>query len=221
MKMRLMLGTLTAALLITGCSQADATVEKAVEPVKQVAASAVAVAAPTITEESLGLRKTDLYSENTTTGDETKYATTAAGSGVTIERAFDNAPPMIPHDVEGMLPITTNNNSCVGCHAPEVAPSMNATPMPKSHFTDFRPATAIAADGKITKEGKGVDNTSDFLTVATSLDHMNKARFNCSQCHAPQSTGDLIVENTFRPDFQSEKMKKGSSMLETLNAGVE
>lgn len=208
MKMKLMLGTLTAALLIVGCSNTTA-------PAKQAAAE------PTITEESLGLRKTDLYTESTTVGDETKYATTAAGSGKTIERAYDNAPPMIPHDTEGMLPITTNNNACIGCHMPEVAPSMNATPIPKSHFTSFRPATAIAADGKITKEGKEVDNTSDFKTVARSLDHMNQARFNCSQCHAPQSTGDLLVENNFRPDFQSEEMKKGSSLLDTLNAGVE
>ena len=208
MKMKFMLGTLTAALLIVGCSNGAAPAEKA-------------AVEPTITEESLGLRKTDLYTEKTTVPDETNYAKTAAGSGQTIERAFDNAPPMIPHDTEGMLPITTKDNACLGCHMPEVAPSMGATAIPKSHFTSFRPATAIAADGRITKEGKEVDNTSDFLTVATGLDHMSSARYSCSQCHAPQSTDPLLVENTFRPDFQSNEMKKGSSLLDTINAGVE
>lgn len=213
MRMITILGALTAAsLLIVGCSSTTAVTEKSAELDKKIA--------PSISEESLGLRKTDLYTEESTVADQTSYATTAAGSGVTIERAFDNAPPMIPHDTEGMLPITANNNACVGCHTPEVAPSMNATPMPKSHFTTFRPSTGLADDGKITKEGKEVDNTSDYKVITRGLDHMNQARFNCSQCHAPQSTGELLVGNNFRPDFQSEDMKHGSSLLDTLNEGV-
>ena len=105
----------------------------------------------TYSEESLGLRKVDLYSENTVMPDETKYNKDIAGSSKTINRAFQDAPPMIPHDVEGMLPITINNNQCTSCHAPEVAPSMGALPYPKSHMTDFRPQTGLANDGKITK----------------------------------------------------------------------
>ncbi|MEA1918855.1 MAG: nitrate reductase cytochrome c-type subunit [Campylobacterota bacterium] len=210
MKMKMILGALIAAtLLFVGCS------EKAAEPAK------AQVVKPTVSEESLGLRKTDLYSEKTTLPDETKYATAAPMSGKFIDRAFDNAPPMIPHDVEGMLPITTNDNQCVSCHAPELASSMMATPMPKSHFTSFRPVTTIADDGSVVKEGKKFSGENSTLTVAHSLDTMNKARFNCSQCHAPQSTGDLLVENNFRPDFQDESMKRASSMLDTLNAGVE
>ena len=123
----------------------------------------------TVSEESLGLRKTNLYSEDTTTGDMTQYSTKAAGESQVIERAFENAPPMIPHSVEGLIPITINNSSCTGCHTPGVAEALNATPIPKSHFTDFRPATSLAKDGRIAKEGKAVDNTSELKTASKSL----------------------------------------------------
>ncbi len=138
MKMKFVLGIVTAALLMTGCTDSTAASPAAKAEVK-----------PTITEESLGLRKTDLYSEKTTVADKTSYGTAAAGASKKFERAFDNAPPMIPHDTEGMLPITINDNQCLGCHMPEVAPSMGATPIPKSHFASFRPVTTIAADGSV------------------------------------------------------------------------
>ena len=211
MKMKIILGALTAALLITGCTDSAA----------PVAPAAKAEVKATVSEESLGLRKTDLYTENTTAAEKTEYVKAEAGSSHKFDRAFDNAPPMIPHSVEGLLPITINNNTCTGCHMPEVAPSVGATAIPASHFTSFRPVTSIADNGKIVKEGKQVENTSDFKTVTKSLDHMNKARYNCSQCHAPQSQGNLLVENNFRPDFQSDDMKHGSSLLDTLNTGVE
>ena len=153
-----------------------------------------------ITEESLGLRKTDIYTEDTTTGDKTMYTKGYAGSGYKIERAFQDAPPMIPHDTEGMLPITISNNQCTSCHAPEVASSMGALPYPISHMTDFRPMTKVV-DDTIIKNGKKVVNTSsDELEHVTTRDNDGKligARFNCTQCHAPQSTGKLPVESTF------------------------
>jgi len=48
--------------------------------------------------------------------------------------AFEGAPPMIPHSVEGMLPITKNNNMCLNCHMPQSAKALNVTPIPKTHF---------------------------------------------------------------------------------------
>ncbi|HIE35399.1 MAG TPA: hypothetical protein EYP79_04305, partial [Campylobacterales bacterium] len=63
-------------------------------------ASKPQVAKASISEESLGLRKTDLYSEGAeTTGDETVYGKKTAGTSATFTRAFQDAPPMIPHDV--------------------------------------------------------------------------------------------------------------------------
>ncbi len=174
-----------------------------------------------ISEESLGLRKTNLYTEKSeTAGTATKYIKAAAGTSKRFDRAFENAPPMIPHDVEGMLPIKIGNNACTGCHLPDVAKSMKATPIPKSHFTSFRPNTAMASDGKITKEGKEVDNTSDFKTVAHGLGKLSGARFNCSQCHAPQSTQAPLVGNTFTPDFKSANAQHRSNLIDTINEGV-
>ena len=169
----------------------------------------------TVSEESLGLRKTNLYVEETeTVGEQTKYSKAVAGTSKTIARAFQDAPPMIPHDVDGMLPITINNNSCTGCHAPEVASSMGALPYPKSHMIDFRPRTAIAKDGRIEKDGRAVNNTSSShladISIKDNSGKLSGARFNCSQCHAPQSEGQL-VENTFEADFTSADGAKKSS----------
>ncbi len=179
----------------------------------------------TVTEESLGLRKTDLYSEkDDTVGEKTQYSKSYAGSGKLINRAFQDAPPMIPHDVEGMYPIQINNNQCVSCHLPEVAASMNATPVPESHLTDFRPTTTLSSSGKIVKNGKVITNTSSPELEHVTIKKMNTlsgTRFNCSLCHAPQSEGQL-VENTFSPDFTSKdgakkSAWKGSKLTEGLD----
>lgn len=189
--------TAAAAILIVGCANNQ-----------------------TVSEESLGLRKTDLYTEKSTTGDKTMYIKDAAGTSKYINRAFENAPPMIPHDVDGMLPITINNNACMGCHEPAVAPSMNATAIPATHFTNYRPDTSLASDGKIVKDGKKVENTSDYLVGSKKLNHVSGARFNCSQCHAPQSQGKLVVENEFEADFRKDGASRASNLITNINEGV-
>ncbi len=180
---------------------------------------------PTISEESLGLRKVDIYSEEKVTPDETKYSKAAPSTSKIIERAFQDAPPMIPHDVEGLLPITVNNNQCISCHAPGVAESFGALPYPKSHMMNFRPDTSLAKDGKIVKNGKVVQNTStekmDYVTLE-NMDQLSHSRFNCSQCHAPQSEMKEVVGNTFTPDFTSEDGAKKSSWTGTsLTEGLD
>lgn len=148
-----------------------------------------------VSEESLGLRNTDLYTEDTTVADTTSYSKVAAGESKVYERAFENAPPMISHDVEGMLPITTNNNSCLGCHDPMIAPSVNATAVPKSHLFDMRNESALAT--------------------------VSHARYSCTQCHAPQSNNEPLVENTFQPEFRTDNGMKQSNLLDNLNEGVQ
>jgi cytochrome c-type protein NapB len=151
----------------------------------------------TVSEESLGLRKTNLYTEGTNTvGEQTKYGKSAAGQSKMITRAFQDAPPMIPHDVSEYLPIKIGNNACLGCHAPEVAASIGATPYPASHMTNFRPGSSYAIKGTNTDDGnlKHISIKKEGKLVG--------ARYNCSQCHAPQSEGQL-VENTFEADFTS------------------
>ena len=174
-----------------------------------------------IDEDSLGLRKVDLMSEEKAAPAETKYGTSQPMSGYKIERAYQNAPPMIPHDVEGLLEITPNNNACMGCHEPAVAESMGATPIPKSHFTNFRPETHLNKDGKIVKEGKVVENTSDIKTVNhKTMDTLAGARFNCSQCHAPQSEGNNVPKNNFATEFRSESLTGKSNLIDNINEGV-
>jgi len=194
---------LSAVLLIVGCSD------------NKVSPTTVQKVKPTISEESLGLRTTDLYSEKSDTfGDETKYSTNYAGSGHKISRAFQDAPPMIPHDIDGMLPITINNNQCTGCHMPEVASSMAATPIPNSHFTNFRPKS-VAMSGA---------NTSSQTLSNVSIkkgDHLVGARFNCSQCHAPQSDSPA-PKNNFEavftdPNGASQSAWSGTKLMEGID----
>ena len=166
----------------------------------------------TVTEDSLGLRKVDIYSEDKAAPDETKYGTSQPMSGYKIERAYQNAPPMIPHDVEGMLEITPDNNMCIGCHDVSVAASMNATPIGKSHNIDFRPKNTIQSDGSFVKE---VDNMKNETSIKQT-DTMSNARYNCTTCHAPQSTGDLAVENTFEANYTREDGKSHSTWHEVL-----
>ena len=145
-------------------------------------------------EEELGLRKVDLYSEQKVVGEQTNNTKAAAGESKVMDRAFENAPPMIPHDVEGMLDMTKDNNMCLTCHMPELAEAVKATPIPKSHFFDMR--------------------------TNKTLNELNQARFNCSACHAPQSANDPLVKNEFKADFRSKDGIAKSNLLDSLNEGV-
>ena len=165
-----------------------------------------------IDDDSIGLRKVELLSEDKAAPAETKYGTSAPTSGYKIERAYQNAPPMIPHDVDGLLEITPSNNACIGCHEPAVAESMGATPIPKSHYIDFRPKNIIQDGGNFVK---GVDNMKNETSIKP-IDTMSNARYNCSACHAPQSTGALAVENTFEANFTRKDGKAHSTWDEVL-----
>ena len=164
-----------------------------------------------IDEDSIGLRKVELLSEDKAAPSETKYGTSAPMSGYKIERAYQNAPPMIPHDVEGLMEITPDNNACIGCHEAAVAPSMNATPIPKSHYINFRPKHKLKGDNflKTTKKKKNEVSIKPIDTISS-------ARFNCTACHAPQSTGELAVENTFKPTYTRKDGKEKSTWDQVL-----
>ncbi len=165
-----------------------------------------------VTEEVLGLRKTDIYTEDNTTSMKTQYGSDAPGTSQRLARAFQDAPPMIPHSVEGLLPIKAGNNQCLGCHMPEVAKGVGATPIPKSHFTNFRPKHKF--DGKMFT--KAIDNLKNEVSISKPGDKLIMARFNCSQCHAPQSRGDLAVSNTFEGGFSEKTGKSASSWYDHM-----
>jgi len=210
---KITLGLVTATFLFVGCNE-NATPVKA-EVVK-----------PTISEDSLGLRKSTLYNEDLKPHG-TKYSENYTGSGYKIERAFQDAPPMIPHDVTDLIPIKIGDNQCLNCHMPEMASAMGATPIPPSHFTNFRPATTLAADGEIEKNGRIIKNTSsqELKNVSikpTKNGKLYGGRYNCTQCHAPQDTGVLAVPNTFEADFTekdgaSKSTWNGTKLMEGID----
>ena len=179
-----------------------------------------------VDETVLGLRKTTLFKEDVKPAD-AKFDRPAPGAAPKFERAYVNAPPMIPHSTDGLLPITKDNNQCLGCHMPDVAKSMGATPIPPSHFTNYRPTT-VYKNGELVKEGKKVGiqkgdmgNVGDIkLAKVKKLNHLYQGRFNCSQCHAPQANVDTAVGNTFKPDGLTGKFKTHSNLVDMMNDGV-
>ncbi|MDO7253914.1 nitrate reductase cytochrome c-type subunit [Helicobacter cappadocius] len=148
-----------------------------------------------ISDNSLGLRGASLGDDKSVELKNFEYSQTPAGESKNIERSYENAPPLIPHSTEGMLDITQDNNMCLSCHASDVAESVGATPVPKSHTYDLR-------NHKFIKDG------------------ISESRYNCTQCHIPQSNLVPLVKNTFTPVFSNEKEKSSSDLLDVINKGV-
>ena len=119
----------------------------------------------------------------------------AAGEAQRYDRSFENAPPLIPHDLEGLIPITADNNMCVSCHMPEVAKDVGATPIPKSHLYSIRNKKDL--DGKLSDD-----------------------RFNCTTCHVPQANVEAKFKNNFKPEYRDANSSQHSNLLDVLNEGV-
>lgn len=171
-----------------------------------------------VDETQLGLRKVDLYTEDTAVPDGTNYNKEAPGTSKRFDRAYTNAPPMIPHDIDDLGEIDKNNNACLGCHMPDVAKTMKATPIPKTHFTSFRASIEVDSDDNVKAESE------DQIIKKDLHGKLWQGRYNCSACHAPQTKGDLKVTNTFKPDYtdkKGQKHKNKSYLLDELNIGVQ
>jgi len=140
------------------------------------AATDTLLAAPAIKTNDMGLSKESVF--DVPTPKVYRYGTSQPGESKVLPRAYPGAPPQIPHDIADFLPITAQNNMCVACHdqpgqwGQKLEAGM-ATPMPASHYTDQRNAPS-----KVT-------------------DHLINTRFNCNQCHVPQTDAPALVENTF------------------------
>lgn len=139
-------------------------------------AAASSFAAPAIPENSMGLSKTSVFATPTPKVYQENPA--QPGSSKLLPRAYLGAPPQISHSVGDFLPITPQSNMCFACHN---QPSQwgqkrekgMATAIPPSHYTDLR-----NAPGKVTENLVG-------------------ARYNCNQCHVPQTDAPALVRNTF------------------------
>lgn len=147
------------------------------------------------TEEELGLRHETLYDEDTTVPVHGETTTKEPGESSKFERSFENSPPLIPHDITGMLPLE-DDNICTGCHLPEEAVFSGATPIPSSHLIDLY--------------------TGEYLRGK-----LDGARYNCVQCHVIQNILTPAVENIFKGEFRDEKGRYRSNLLNILNEGVE
>jgi cytochrome c-type protein NapB len=146
-------------------------------------------------EDEIGLRHETLYDETKVSPAHGEYGKAEPGKSKPLGRAFENSPPLIPHDLTGMLPIVETNNACLNCHMPEHAGALGATPLPKSHFFD-------------------IDTGKDLKGV------LDGKRYPCMQCHVPQVNIPEAIKNTFKADFRSKKSKTSSNLLDTLNEGV-
>ena len=160
-------------------------------------ASACAPAAQrkAMSEEEIGIRHVALTDEAREMPAHGEYGSAQPGTSVPLSRAFENSPPLIPHDLTGMLPIAETNNACLGCHMPEHATGLNATPLPRSHFFDIDTGKDLGGE----LDGK---------------------RYPCMQCHVPQVDIPEPIRNTFEADFRSADMKTRSNLLDNLNEGV-
>lgn len=206
----------TVSILLSGVYAATST--KATPSTKTTAAEkSKNIPKVWIDEKELGLRKTDLYTENTVVPNGTNYNKEAPGMSKKFDRAYMNAPPMIPHDISDLGEIDKNNNACLGCHMPDVASSLGATPIPKSHFTSFRPVVTVDAKDNVKFLG------NDMMIKKDLEGNLWQGRYNCTQCHAPQTQGKLKVDSKFRKDCSGVGGKahlNKSFLIDEIEIGV-
>jgi cytochrome c-type protein NapB len=114
------------------------------------------------------------------------YPDDAAGESLLLGRDFPDAPPQIPHSVEDMLPITSDDNECLQCHHPDNAVSEKDAPLPETHFEQ-----AIMAKGKPGESMvwvvSGYQKAKDVVG----------SRYNCDMCHTPQAKNVETPKSTF------------------------
>ncbi len=166
-----------------------------------------------VDDENINMSDELLLSDESALTDMPEYSKVRSGESEVFQRSFENAPPLIPHRVGGFLPIKVDDNKCLRCHMPDKAPEFKATPLPKTHFTSYRPAV-IEEDGTYR-----VDATEGEV-VEQDLDHFSGAFFNCTQCHVPQANVTIEIPNVFDPDYRTNADKSQSNLKEKMEEGV-
>jgi len=156
----------------------------------------------------------ELLTEDGGIADMATYPTTPENESEGMMRSFENAPPLIPHTIDGMYQLTAKENQCIMCHYPEKTEVSKATPMPQTHFTNFRPEI-VETDGVYEVQAE----ENEVVAVSTG-NKINEAMFNCNQCHVPQAKVDLEVENLFQAEYRNGARKTSSNLKETITEGV-
>jgi cytochrome c-type protein NapB len=124
-----------------------------------------------LTEEQMGLSKTPVTVDPDPATFE--YRQADPYSGGVLPRAYSGAPPQVPHNLDGLIPITRDSNTCLSCHQqPDQVGKKKVkgqpTALPATHYTDVK------------------------------KNALNMGRYNCTQCHAPQADVNNLVGNTFK-----------------------
>ncbi len=144
-----------------------------------------------------GIRTTDPTKSGSEELPPVSTAAPAPGAAERLPRSFENAPPQIPHSIEGLVPITLTNNACLSCHDPKIAPSVGATPIPPTHLK--------------------IDLFSKSENKQMVVD---PSRYNCTLCHVPQANVKPPVANVFQPDFRDPEALQHSTLFEQWNEGA-
>ena len=97
------------------------------------------------------------------------------GEGPLVPRPYPIAPPQAPHAVADFLPITLTQNACLDCHGVKEKKPGDPTPIPPSHYTDYR------------------------LVPDRVGDKVAGARYVCVSCHTARTDAPDLVGNHFRP----------------------
>jgi cytochrome c-type protein NapB len=126
---------------------------------------------PPVSDLDIGLRKTALTDDRVPP--RAVFTDASPGGNARLARAYEGAPPLIPHSLEGLVPIRSSENSCLLCHQTGSTDPADPPQVPRSHRIDFRAAPGVVRE-----------------TVAG-------ARWNCTACHVMQSDAPVPVENRF------------------------
>jgi nitrate reductase (cytochrome), electron transfer subunit len=143
------------------------------------ASAAGALAHLVIDEDSLGLSKGNVFDVPEPKAFD--YPTTDPAMAQALPRAYQDAPPQIPHRVDMFLPVLMDDNKCIMCHDKPTMIGQKLKGMP----------TPISATHYVQQEDQSLK--------------LKGARFVCTQCHAPQAAVDTMVESTFAPEFSPEQ----------------
>ena len=156
---RLLLTTALGLVLLASCTSG--------QPQPKPAAGAV----PGIQDSSLGLSKTSVF--DVPAPKPVEYITAEPGKGQLVPRAYPGAPPVIPHAISDYLPISRDENACQTCHAVTERKPGEPTPIPPSHYIDWRNAPTVTRQ------------------------QITGSRWVCTSCHVPQARVEPLVGNTF------------------------
>lgn len=124
-----------------------------------------------IPDKEIGLSKVSVF--DVAVPDKVQRNHSEPGDLAAVPAGFPEQPPVIPHGVGDFNPITFAENECMDCHAVAEKEEGEPTPIPHSHYIDFRNAPEAVQEEVV------------------------GARYNCASCHVSPGDNKPLVSNTF------------------------